>query len=130
MARNKIISKEARQYVIDQLHEHGEMTKSEVMDLVRPHCSFDPITLREQALGRLVSGIIHSVRDASGIRSAFIVRGADNVIDIDTCKSLPNISAVECQLAKQLDGIRASHRKAERRKQELEGQMDIFATAQ
>ena len=130
MARNKIISKEAREYIVAQLHDNGEMTKSEVMDMTRPHCSFDPVALQEQALSRLVGGIIRSVRDSSGVRSAFIVRNTDTVVDVDTCKSLDKISVVEEQLAKQLDGIRASHRKAERRKQELTGQMDIFAAEQ
>lgn len=130
MPRNKIISKEAREYIVAQLHDSGEMTKSEVMDLARPHCSFDPVALQEQALSRLVGGIIRSVRDSSGVRSAFIVRNTDTVVDVDTCKSLDKVSAVEEQLAKQLDGIRASHRKAERRKQELAGQTDLFAAEQ
>lgn len=130
MARNKIISKEALEYIVAQLHDNGEMTKSEVMDMTRPHCSFDPVSLQEQALSRLVGGIIRSVRDSSGVRSAFIVRNTDTVVDVDTCKSLDKVSAVEEQLAKQLDGIRASHRKAERRKQELTGQIDLFTAEQ
>lgn len=130
MAKNKIISKEAREHIIAQLHDNGEMTKSEIMDMTRPHCSFNPVALQEQALSRLVGGIIRSVRDSSGARSAFIVRNMDTVVDIDTCKSLLKVSAVEEQLAKQLDGIRASHRKAERRKQELAGQTDLFAAEQ
>lgn len=130
MARNKIISKEARAHVIEQLRESGEMTKSEIMDLLRPHCSFDPIALQEQALGRLASSVVHSIRDASGARKAFIARGTDSVVDIEMCRDFPKISAVELQLAKQLEGLTASHRKAQRRKQELAGQIDIFAAGQ
>ncbi len=127
MARNTIISREARQYIVEQLHDRGEMTKSEVMELVRPHCSFDVAVLQEQAIGRLVSGIIHSVRDSTGARSAFLIRGENTVVDLETCRSLSKISAVEAQLLKQLDGIRASHRKAQRRREELAGQIDMFA---
>ena len=130
MARNKIITKEARAQVIEQLRENGEMTKSEIMDMTRQYCSFDEEVLKEQALSRIVGGIIRSVRDSSGVRSAFIVRNTDTVVDVDTCKSLHKISAVELQLAKQLEGLTASHRKAERRKQELAGQMDIFVAEQ
>ena len=126
MARNQIISKEAREYVISQLHDNGEMTKSEIRDLLRPHCSFDPIALQEQALDRLAGSIVRSVRDASGARTAFIVRGADAIIDIETCRNLPGVSAVENQLAKQLAGLAASHRKAQRRKEELMGQTSFY----
>lgn len=123
MARNKIISKEARAHVVEQLRESGEMTKSEIMELLRPHCSFDLIALQEQALGRLASGVVHSIRDESGARTAFIARGSDSVINIETCRDFSKISAVELQLAKQLEGLTTSHRKAQRRKQELTGQV-------
>ncbi len=126
MARNQILSREARAYVIEQIHDHGEMTKSEIVELIRPHCSFDPATLQEQALGRLAGNIVRSIRDVSGTRTTFFVQGADMVVDIDTCKSLPKVSAVEHQLAKQLDGLTASHRKTKRRQAELSGQIALF----
>ena len=126
MAKHQIISREAREYVIGQLHDNGEMAKSEIKELLRPHCSFDLTALREQALDRLVGSIVRGVRDEGGARTAFIVRGSDAVIDIETCKNLSKVSVVEGQLAKQLAGIAASHKKAERRKVELMGQMSLF----
>lgn len=128
MARNRYITHEAREYVIDQLHDKGELSKSEVVELLRPHCSFDPIQLQEQKLGELAASIIHGIRDSSGVRSAFIIRKMDTVIDIETCRTLEKVKAVEEQLSRQIDGLRLSRNKALNRRQELEGQMSVFAT--
>ena len=129
MARYSVLSKKAREHIIDQLREKGELTKSEVVEMIRPHCSFDPIQLQEQTLNRIAAGIIRSIRDENGVRTAFIVRKTDTVIDIETCKSLPKVRAVEDWLSLQLDGLEMSRNKARNRRLELEGQMNLFNTA-
>ena len=126
MARHQVISREAKQYIKDKLIENGEMSKSEIMEIVRPHCSFDLLALQEKELGRIVSTIVRSVRDHTGTRVAFFDKGADTVIHLETCTSLPKVVAIEEQLAKQMQGIAASHKKAERRRQELSGQTTFF----
>lgn len=130
MARNKTMSKEARKYVIDHLLENGMMTKSEVVDLVRPLCVVDRIALEEQEFGRIAARIIRSVKSEDGVRAAFIIKGGDTVVHLDTCKSLPDVMAIENQLYKQLEGVKASHKKAARRTQALSGQMALEDAAE
>ena len=129
MPRQSIISKEAREYVIEQLHDRGEMTQSELMELIRPHCSFDPLVLQEQKLRQVAAGIIRRVRDERGARTAFLIRNEDTVIDVETCQSLPKVSKVEGQLFHQMAGLERSLRKTSIRRQELEGQTSLYENA-
>lgn len=128
--RSQIISKEAREAIKQQLHDQGEWTKSELLEMIRPHCSFDPVALREQALNRIAGSIVRSMRDEAGARTAFFVQGQDTIVDIETCKSYPMVSAVDDQLCKQMDGLARSRKKSLRRKVELAGQMDLFVMEQ
>lgn len=130
MGASKIITKEARAYIIGEIHNRGQMSKSEIADLIRPHCSFDPIALQEQALNRLVGSICRSIRDESGTRTVFIARGQDAIVDIETSMSLALVTAVDDQISANIKGLQASKKKTARRKQELSGQMDIFAAEQ
>ncbi len=129
MARTRVLSKEAREYIVSELREKGEMTKSEIVEFIRPHCSFDPLALQEQALNREANYIIRSIRDEQGVRTVFILRSEDAVVDVESCRTYSKVAAVEQQLAKKLDGITASHRKAQRRMAELTGQLSLFDDA-
>ena len=129
MGTSKIITKEARGFVIEQIHDNGAMTKSEIIELLRPHCTFDPLALQEQAINRLVGSIARSIRDESGIRTAFILRGKDTIIDVETCTSITNVSSVDDMLDLNIKGLQASKRKTERRKKELAGQLSVFDIA-
>lgn len=130
MGASKIITKEARAYIIGEIHDRGQMSKSEIADLIRPHCSFDPVALQEQALNRLVGSICRSIRDESGTRTVFIARGQDAIVDIETSTSLALVTTVDDQISANIKGLQASKKKTARRKQELSGQMDIFAAEQ
>lgn len=127
MSRFSTISKEAREYVIEQLHEQGEMTKSEVVEMIRPHCSFDPIRLQEKELNVIAARIIRRIRDENGVRTAFILRKEDMVIDVETCRTLAKVQAVEDMLTIQLDGLEMSRSKAQSRRMDLEGQLNMFS---
>lgn len=127
MAKSRIISKEALETVKQQLHDQGEWTRTGLIELIRPHCSFDPVTLQEQALGRLAGRIVRSMRDEAGTRTAFIIQGGDTIVDIETCKSYPKVAAVDDQLSRQIDGLIRSKKKSARRKMELAGQVTLFA---
>lgn len=127
MARNRIISREALEAVKQQLHDLGELSRGDLIELIRPHCTFDPVTLQEQALGRLAGRIVRSMRDEMGTRTAFIIQGRDIIVDIETCKSYPKVAAVDDQLIRQIDGLTRSQKKSSRRKLELAGQMTLFA---
>ena len=98
MRMSKIITKEARKFIISQIHDNGQMSKSEIAELIRPHCSFDPMALQEQALNRLVGSICRSIRDGVGVRTVFIAKGHDAVVNVETTTSLPLISAVDDQI--------------------------------
>lgn len=127
MARSRIISREALEAVKQQLHDLGELSRGDLIELIRPHCTFDPVTLQEQALGRLAGRIVRSMRDEMGTRTAFIIQGRDIIVDIETCKSYPKVAAVDDQLIRQIDGLTRSQKKSSRRKLELAGQMTLFA---
>lgn len=124
---NRIISREALEAVKQQLHDCGELPRTELIELIRPHCSFDPVALQEQALGRLAGRIVRSMRDELGTRTAFIIQGTDVIVNIETCKSYPKVSAVDDQLIRQIDGLTRSQKKSSRRRMELSGQMTLFA---
>lgn len=127
MAKSKIISKEALEAVKQRLHDQGEWTRDGLIELIRPHCTFDPVTLQEQALGRLAGRIVRSMRDEMGTRTAFIIQGSNTIVDVETCTSYPKVAAVDDQLTRQIDGLIRSQKKSSRRKLELAGQMDLFA---
>ena len=130
MGASRIITKEARAYIISEIHDHGQMSKSDIAELIRPHCSFDPIALQEQALNRLVGSICRSIRDESGARTVFIAKGRDTIVDVETSTSLSLVSAVDDQISSNIKGLRASKKKTSRRKQELSGQINIFSGGQ
>lgn len=130
MGASKLITKEARARIIEQIHESGQLSKSEVADLIRPHCSFDPIQLQEQAINRLVGSICRSIRDDSGARSVFIAKGENAIVDVDTCTSLSLVSNIDARIAANIKGLMASKKKTALRKQILLGQMSIFDVGQ
>lgn len=127
MGAPKLITKEAREYIINEIHNRGQMSKSEIAELVRPHCSFDPQALQEQALNRLVGSICRSIRDETGVRTVFIAKGKDAIVNIETSTSLDLVSAVDEQLKANIKGLSASRAKSKLRRQELSGQTTLFA---
>lgn len=127
MAKSRIISREALEVIKQRLHDQGECTRADLIEMIRPHCTFDPLLLQEQALGRLAGRIVRSMRDETGTRTAFIIQGRDIIVDIDTCNSYPKVAAVDDQLIRQIDGLTRSQKKSSHRKLKLAGQMDLFA---
>ena len=125
MGASRLITKEARAYIIEQIHEQGQMSKSDIVDLIRKHCTFDLITLQEQALNRLVGSICRSIRDETGARTVFIAKGQDAIVDVATSTSVALVSAVDAQIGAHLKGLQASKKKTERRMQELGGQISL-----
>lgn len=130
MGAPRLITRQAREYIINEIHDRGQMTKSEIAELIRPHCSFDPQALQEQALNRLVGSICRSIRDESGVRTVFIAKNQDAVVDIETSTSLELVATVDDQISANLRGLVASKQKTERRRQELFGQTNLFEAQQ
>ncbi len=129
MGAPRLITKEARAYIISEIHDRGQMSKNEIAELVRPHCSFDPVALQEQALNRLVASICRSIRDEAGVRSVFIARGQDAIVDVETSTSLALVATVDEQLKMNIKGLVASRKKTVQRRQELAGQLSLFDTS-
>ena len=126
MGATRLITKEARAHIIEQIHERGQMSKSEIADLIRPHCTFDPIALENQAINRLVGSICRSIRDETGTRSVFVAKGRDAIVDIDTSNSLPLVAKIDEQLAANIKGLQASKKKTALRRAVLAGQTSMF----
>ena len=126
MGVSKTISKEAREYVISEIHDNGRISKSEIKELMEPFLSFDIEALKEKERNRVIASIVRTIRDDDGVRSAFIVKGQDEIIDVDTCASLPKVTAVDKMLELNIKGLQSSHHKTTRRKQELSGQMSLL----
>lgn len=126
MGASKLIAKEARARIIEQIHDQGQMDKSDIANLIRPHCTFDPIRLQEQAINRLVGSICRSIRDENGTRSAFIAKGKNTIVDVDTSTSLPLVSSIDEQITTNIKGLLASKKKTTMRKEKLSGQLSVF----
>lgn len=129
MGRSKYLEPRAKEYIIDQIRERGEMDKDEIRDLIRPHFQFDYQQAKEQAINRYANQLISQIRDDSGVRTCFNIRGADTVVHVETCRSLGKVQTVQEQLEKQIIGTMASYRKTTRRVEELQGQLSLFQNA-
>lgn len=126
MGKSKYLEPKAKEFVIDQIREHGEMDKEEIKDLIRPHFLFDYQQAKEQAINRYANQLISQIRDEAGVRTCFNIRGAETVVHVETCRDLAKVQAVQEQLEKQIIGTMASYRKTSHRVKELQGQMSLF----
>lgn len=123
----KALEKRARDFIVQQIRENGEMTTDDIVELMRPHYMFDPQVAMEQALRRKANQLMAQIRDESGIRTVFNCRvdGVSKYVDVDTCENLMSLRSVEDQLDEKLKGIAASKAKASRRCYEVAGQMKL-----
>lgn len=119
----KYLDRRAKEVILNQMRERGEMTTAEIMDLIRPHYFFDAQEAREQGIRRQANRLVKSLRDENGIRTCFALKGDDVYVNIERCSDRIRVGRVEDQLQAQIEGLRASRNKARRRRQELEGQL-------
>lgn len=119
----KHLDRRAKEVILNQMRERGEMTTAEIMDLIRPHYFFDAQEAREQGIRRQANRLVKSLRDENGIRTCFALKGDDVYVNIERCSDRIRVGRVEDQLQAQIEGLRASRNKARRRRQELEGQL-------
>lgn len=124
--KSKYLEQRAKDYILEQMHDNGEMTRDEIKDLIRPHFSFDYQTAKEQAIGRCANRLVSSLRDEQGVRTSFTLRGENLVVNIEKSKNLRNVRAVKKQLQKQIAGTYASFKKTEKRESELLGQTSLY----
>lgn len=123
MPNGKYLDRRAKEVILNQMRERGEMTTAEIMDLIRPHYFFDAQEAREQGIRRQANRLVKSLRDENGVRTYFALKGDDVYVNIERCSDRIRVGRVEDQLQAQIEGLRASRNKARRRRQELEGQL-------
>ena len=123
MAKSKHLEKRAKEVILERMRDSGEMSVEEIMDLVRPHYFFDAQEAREQGIRRQANRLVRSLRDEAGVRTCFAVKKDNLYVNLERCTDLNHVTAVEGSLRKQMDGLALTHKKAERRQQELAGQI-------
>ncbi|MBV4427117.1 hypothetical protein [Clostridium tyrobutyricum] len=127
MSRYSSLEKKARESILQQMDELGEITTDAVMELIRPHYIFDIKKLRNQALKRTANNLMRKYKDDKGIRTCFNYKdnGISKYVNVDKTKDLKALENIEIQLNKKYKGLNVSKKKVTLRKQILSGQLSI-----
>ncbi|MBV4445339.1 hypothetical protein KM799_02400 [Clostridium tyrobutyricum] len=127
MSRYSSLEKKARESILQQMDELGEITTDAVMELIRPHYIFDIKKLRNQALRRTANNLMRKYKDDKGIRTCFNYKdnGISKYVNVDKTKDLKALENIEIQLNKKYKGLNVSKKKVTLRKQILSGQLSI-----
>ncbi|WP_373845016.1 hypothetical protein [Clostridium sp.] len=127
MGNYSSLEKKAREAILQQMDELGEITTDAVMELIRPHYIFDIRKLRNQALRRTANSLMRRYKDDKGIRTCFNYKdnGVSKYVNVDKTKNLKALENIESQLNKKYKGLNASKKKVALRKQVLSGQLSI-----
>ncbi|WP_196007862.1 hypothetical protein [Clostridium tyrobutyricum] len=127
MSRYSSLEKKARESILQQMDELGEITTDAVMELIRPHYIFDIKKLRNQALKRTANNLMRKYKDDKGIRTCFNYKdnGILKYVNVDKTKDLKALENIEIQLNKKYKGLNVSKKKVTLRKQILSGQLSI-----
>ena len=127
---SKYLTPEARDYIEEQVHDFGEITTDQAMELVRPHFLFDPETAREQQIRRVAHRIMSAVRADDGTRTSFAVNkgGESTYVNVENTTSIEDLDKVKAQLGNKYDGLNRSLKKVNERFREIEGQTSMLGT--
>lgn len=125
---SKYLTQEARQYIEDQIHDRGEITTEEVMDIIRPHFIFDMLSAKEQQIRRVAHRIMSGVRDENKTRICFAIDkdGESVYVNVENSNSLEDLDKIRAQLGNKFDGLNKSLKKVNARTREVQGQMSMF----
>lgn len=125
---NKYLTPESRQYIENQIHDRGEITTEEIMDLVRDHFIFDMPSAKEQQIRRVAHRIMSSIRDESKTRICFAInKDSESVyVNVENSNSLEDLDKVRAQLGNKFDGLNKSLKKVKARTREVQGQISMF----
>ncbi len=127
MSNYSNLEKQAREAILKQMDELGEITTDTVMELIRPHYIFDIKKLRNQALRRVANSLMRRYKDDKGIRVCFNYRedGVSKYLNVDKTNNLKALETIENQLNKKYKGLNESKKKVNMRKQVLKGQLSM-----
>ncbi len=127
MAKQSVVSKEAKEYIIEQIRENGLITVEEVAGIVEKHYCFDPIRSKQRELDNYSRRLLATIRDSAGTRTVLAVKGSPGLyVNIESCSDIPTLKRVDSQLADRFEGLKLPRRIIKRRIQHLAGQQSLF----
>ena len=99
-------------------------------EIIRELHVYDPMTAEDQWSRDKARRLLAARKDENGVRVLFATGPASGTyINIETCKSLPDVTSVLEQLIEKRNGLNAAIAKGQRRRAELEGQTSLFRSA-
>ncbi len=130
MARQSAVSKDAREYIKEQIKERGLVTVEEVTDLVFSKYCFDAKQARIREVNNYSRRLLASIKDQNGVRTVLAVKGSPGLFaDITTCRSIPVLDQIDRQLTEKIEGTIKPRNMVRKRKSELLGQYSLFESA-
>lgn len=123
------LERKAKETILRQIEDLGEITIENAIELVAPHFSFDVDKSRKSAIRRKTISLIAQLRDEKGVRKCFVIKdteGISKAINIEKNNSLTELGLVESAFTKVMKGYYSSIAKVKNRKSILEGQTSIF----
>lgn len=124
MERNSAVSREARQYIIQQVQKNGIVTVSGVAEIVSKYYRFDPQKSFRRDVEQYSRRLLAAQRDGNGDRSLIAVKGEPGVyIDLDKCRDTLRLKKAVEQLTDRMVGLERNIAKGRRRIAEVEGQI-------
>ena len=117
------LTKQAREYITQVMHDKGDLTTEEALEIAAPHLLLNPQELVRAESLRIVQRIMRGIKGETGNRICFNYKTEVESIyvNVDTTESLPALNGVEKQLDAQLFGLHASKRTVEKRRRVLIG---------
>lgn len=126
----RIFTREIREYIFSEIDRRGFVEVDEVAEIIKGLHVYDPLTAEDQWYCDKARRLMASRKDSNGVRVLFATGPASGTyINIETCRSLSDVTSVVDQLIEKRDGLNAAIAKGRRRKAELEGQTSLFRSA-
>lgn len=133
MSRHRSLDPKAKEYIVSQIREHGEVSTESVMELIRPHYQFDPLAAKEHLIRRTAHSVMRSIKDVDGTRTCFACKDNERnslYVNIETSTDRKKLLEVEEQLKLKLSGLETSYQKTKTRRIEVDGQLTFFTAAE
>ena len=124
----RIFTQEIKDYIFGEIDRRGSVLVDDVAQIIKELHIYDPLAAENQWYRDKARRLMASRKDKNGVRVLFATGDAKGTfINIETCRSLPDVTSVVEQLIEKRDGINAAIAKGQRRKAELEGQISLFS---
>lgn len=123
------LERKAKETILRQIKDLGEITIENAIELVTPHFSFDADKSRKSAIRRKAISLIAQSRDEKGVRKCFVIKDTEEIskaINVEKSNSLTELALVESAFTKVMGGYYSSIAKVKNRKNILEVQISIF----